>query len=102
MRTATLAAALMAAVLPNISASVSAQPRAEGVARAADGRIARSSSVRYQFRKANPCPSNASLRGPCAGYAIDHIVPLKRGGADAVSNLQWLTIGAWKEKTRWE
>jgi len=36
------------------------------------------------------------------GYEVDHIVPLARGGADKPSNMQWLTIPAHREKTRWE
>ena len=101
MRTALLiVAALLAAALPMRMSE--AASRVEGVPRSADGRIQRSSSVRYQFRKANPCPSEARLRTPCPGYAIDHVAPLKRGGPDTVTNLQWLTTAAWKEKTKWE
>ena len=40
--------------------------------------------------------------GSCPGYVVDHIVPLKRGGADAPGNMQWQTTGAAKEKDRWE
>jgi len=38
----------------------------------------------------------------CPGYVIDHISPLKRGGADASYNMQWQTIEAAKDKDRWE
>jgi 5-methylcytosine-specific restriction endonuclease McrA len=30
--------------------------------------------------------------GACPGYVVDHIVPLKRGGADSPENMQWLTV----------
>jgi hypothetical protein len=33
---------------------------------------------------------------------IDHIKPLKRGGADAPYNMQWQTREAAKAKDRWE
>jgi hypothetical protein len=33
---------------------------------------------------------------------IDHIVPLKRGGADSASNMQWQTKEAAKAKDKWE
>ena len=36
------------------------------------------------------------------GYEVDHLVPLARGGADKPSNMQWLTIPEYKEKTRRE
>jgi hypothetical protein len=35
---------------------------------------------------------------PARGYTIDHIKPLKRGGADAPSNMQWQTKEAAKQK----
>jgi hypothetical protein len=33
---------------------------------------------------------------------IDHIDPLKRGGADAPSNMQWQTKSDAKAKDKWE
>jgi hypothetical protein len=33
---------------------------------------------------------------------IDHVTPLKRGGADARSNTQWQTVSKAKKKDRWE
>ena len=36
------------------------------------------------------------------GYVIDHIDPLKRGGADIPSNMQWQTVEAAKAKDRVE
>ena len=32
------------------------------------------------------------------GYVVDHIIPLKRGGADEPWNMQWQTIAAGKAK----
>jgi len=32
------------------------------------------------------------------GYIIDHITPLKRGGADAPGNMQWETIREAKDR----
>ncbi|HYI97437.1 MAG TPA: HNH endonuclease signature motif containing protein [Bryobacteraceae bacterium] len=40
--------------------------------------------------------------GACAGYVIDHIVPLKRGGADNPENMQWQTKAEATAKDRWE
>ena len=39
-------------------------------------------------------PSTGRTSGACPGYVIDHVVPLKRGGADAPSNMQWQTEAA--------
>ena len=36
------------------------------------------------------------------GYVIDHVVPLKRGGTDDASNMQWQTKEEAKAKDRWE
>ena len=36
------------------------------------------------------------------GYVVDHIVPLKRGGADTPANMQWQTEAAAKAKDKWE
>lgn len=35
-------------------------------------------------------------------YVIDHVVPLKRSGADATSNMQWQTVEDAKAKERVE
>lgn len=67
-----------------------------GVARDADGRIERSSSARAEFMRLSGYPKGRP------GYVIDHVVPLKRGGADSPSNMQWQTIEAAKEKDKWE
>jgi hypothetical protein len=50
----------------------------------------------------HPCPSTGKSSGPCKGYVIDHVVPLKRGGVDASSNMQWQTTVAAKAKDKIE
>ncbi len=62
--------------------------------RDSEGRIARSSSARREFERENPKP------GP--GYVIDHIIPLKRGGADSPSNMQWQSAADAKAKDKIE
>jgi len=56
----------------------------------------RSSSARAEFKVRSGYPHGRP------GYVIDHVVPLKRGGADAPSNMQWQTIEAAKAKDKWE
>jgi hypothetical protein len=68
------------------------------VPRDAKGHIKRSSSARAAFERSHPCPSTGKTSGACPGYVVDHITPLKRGGADAPSNMQWQTVQAAKEK----
>ena len=116
MRWPVLVGALaLASVAPSFAASAGAHSTraaphvsessgraAAGVPRDAHGRIARSGKARTDFRKEHPCPSTGKATGACPGYVIDHVVPLKRGGADAPSNMQWQTEAAAKAKDQWE
>jgi hypothetical protein len=72
------------------------------VARNSHGRIKRSIVAKDEFRRSHPCPSTGRTRGACKGYVIDHRIVLKRGGADAPSNMQWQTLQAAKAKDRTE
>jgi hypothetical protein len=72
------------------------------IVRDARGRIARSAAQRRAFAMATPCPATGSVSLRCPGYVIDHVVPLKRCGADAPHNMQWQTIEEAREKDRWE
>lgn len=72
------------------------------VALPAEAKIHRSSSARYDFKKTNHCPSTGQPRGACPGYVIDHVIPLKRGGADHPTNMQWQTKEDAKAKDKWE
>lgn len=60
----------------------------------------RSSSVRAEFVKANPCPVTGKSRGRCPGWEVDHRIALCAGGDDAPHNMQWLTVEAHRAKTR--
>jgi hypothetical protein len=42
------------------------------------------------------------IPGACPGFVVDHIKPLKRGGADAPGNMQWQTTAAAKAKDKIE
>ena len=66
------------------------------------GRYIRCSAAKAAFERDNPCPSTGQPRGACPGYVIDHIVPLKRGGADLPANMQWQTIEDAKDKDKIE
>ena len=67
-----------------------------------DARPSRSYAAKAEFKRANPCPTTKKKRGPCPGWEIDHVVPLKCGGPDQPANMQWLTVTDHKEKTRRE
>ena len=64
--------------------------------------LPRSPSVKAEFRKTHPCPSTGRKTGACPGWQVDHRQALVCGGADTVDNLQWLTVEAHREKTRWD
>jgi hypothetical protein len=59
-------------------------------------------SAKRSFQKSHPCPSTGKTTGACPGYVIDHVVALKRGGADKPGNMQWQTIAAAKAKDKVE
>jgi 5-methylcytosine-specific restriction endonuclease McrA len=63
---------------------------------------ARSQSAVTAFKKTHPCPATGKSKGKCPGWQVDHIVPLKCGGRDHASNMQWLTVSAHKAKTKRE
>jgi len=73
-----------------------------GCARTSSGKIKRSAAAKRTFERSHPCPSTGKTSGPCKGYVVDHIVPLKRGGADSPENMQWQTFEAAKAKDKTE
>ena len=76
--------------------------RCTSCTRDAHGRIARSREARAEFKREHPCPSTGKGSGACPGYVVDHVEPLKRGGADSPENMQWQTKEAAKAKDRTE
>ena len=74
----------------------------DGGLRDSNGRLMRNRAARLSFVCENPCPSTGSSEGPCPGYVVDHIKPLKEGGADLPSNMQWQTEEDAREKDRVE
>jgi 5-methylcytosine-specific restriction endonuclease McrA len=65
-------------------------------ARNSEGKIARNPAAVREFKKTHPCP------GTCKDMVVDHIVPLKRGGADIPSNMEWQTKAEAKAKDKVE
>lgn len=62
----------------------------------------RSKSAIAEFKRLQPCPANGNRYGPCPGWQIDHVVPLKCAGPDEPANMQWLTVEDHKAKTKRE
>lgn len=70
------------------------------VLRTADGAILRNAKVVSAFRRIWKCPATGLATGACAGWKVDHVLPLACGGADVVHNMQWLPYPT--EKDRFE
>ena len=85
-----------------LSACAAVQPTPPTIHRDAHGRIERSGAARAAFKREQPCPATQKPTGPCPGYIIDHVIALKRGGADSPANMQWQTVVEAKAKDRWE
>jgi hypothetical protein len=77
-------------------------PTSPVIQRDAHGRIERSGAARAAFKREHPCPATQQPKGPCPGYIIDHVIALKRGGADSASNMQWQTVDEAKAKDQVE
>ena len=74
---------------PKLSSSLGDQ-------RETHGKIKRSEAAKHEFMQTTGYPHGRP------GYVVDHIVPLKRGGCDCPSNMQWQTIQEAKAKDKWE
>jgi hypothetical protein len=61
-----------------------------------NGKIMRSESAKHEFMKQSGYPRGRP------GYVVDHKIPLKKGGCDCPSNMQWQTIEEAKAKDKWE
>lgn len=56
-----------------------------------EGHLVRSQSRRALFVKLTG--------GPRPGLVVNHIVPLRCGGCDLPSNMEWMTVEGWKART---
>lgn len=86
---------------PGQSSSTSYRSAPSGAGRNSYG-PKRSRSARSAFVRQNPCPSTGKTTGGCPGYVVVHKIPLKCGGLDDPSNMQWEARGAAKAKSRAE
>lgn len=68
----------------------------------AHAKAPRSAGAKREFVRAYPCPATGVRSTSCAGYVIDHVVPLCAGGLDVAANMQWQAIKSAKAKDREE
>jgi hypothetical protein len=97
-----IAASALAITLSNCTSPPIQTASPPQIQRDAHGRIIRSAAARAAFKRLHPCPSTKRSTGACPGYIIDHVIALKRGGADSPSNMQWQTVEDAKAKDRVE
>jgi 5-methylcytosine-specific restriction endonuclease McrA len=64
--------------------------------------LKRSATVKKHFKQQTICPATGTYTQKCTGYVVDHIIPLKCYGKDAVENMQYQTIAEAKIKNRYE
>jgi 5-methylcytosine-specific restriction endonuclease McrA len=64
--------------------------------------LKRSATVKKHFKQQTICPATGTYTQKCTGYVVDHIIPLKCYGKDAVENLQYMTVAEAKIKDRYE
>ena len=62
----------------------------------------RSYKAKAEFKRLHYCPSTGKPKGACPGYIVTTMKPLKRGGDDSPSNMQWQTAEEAKAKDKWE
>lgn len=70
--------------------------KATGVKRDKNGKIDRDSKEKEKFMQQTGYPHGRP------GYIVDHIIPLKKGGTDTPSNMQWQTKQEAKKKDKTE
>lgn len=97
-----LAILALLALLLALPGYAAASTRCDTCPRDKYGHIQRSAATKAEFKREHPCPATGKRSGACPGYVIDHIIALKRGGADAPYNMQWQTTAEAKAKDRWE
>jgi hypothetical protein len=106
MRAPALLTAVFLAFAPEsaIARSHSSTSHASPSHRGHHSRIKRDPEQRRKFMHEHPCPGgpDAGSTRRCHGYVVDHLKPLKRGGADRPWNMQWQTTADAKAKDRWE
>ena len=91
--------ALLGALPPEIVAAVRSLPEVEGVIEVVMDLCRRPEA---RFPDAEVTLLDREINEADLSYVVDHIVPLKRGGADTPANMQWQTEAAAKAKDKWE